>query len=79
MTKGEFSIYWWAEDGTRITEMNFVDAETAFKRFRGLTGPANLVVDRLIITDGGDSISLEWNYEKSLVFPTKEDIERSRT
>ncbi len=74
----EFSVYWWDVEGGQHEEIRFVNAEKAFDRVVGLVnGPASSVlgvVARVIITDGGDCINLEWIKNKGVVFPKREDI-----
>jgi hypothetical protein len=73
--QGEFSVWWWDADGSQHEELRFVNGETAVQRAHTLThGPASLVgiVQRVIITDGGDCINFEWKHGEGVVFPPKE-------
>src|SRR4051812_31929855 len=76
MAKGEFSVYWWDQDGGQHEEHRFVDAETAVHSSKRLThGPAALIgfVQRVMITDGGDCCSFEWNINDGIIFPPPPD------
>ena len=77
MSENEFSVYWWdAQDGQH-EEKRFVSAEEAFSAVERLTkGPASLlgIVNRVIITDGGDFTNFEWKKGLGVVFPTEADI-----
>jgi hypothetical protein len=76
----QFSVYWWDADGGQHDELRFVDGEKAVSACRRLThGPAAMlgIVDRVIITDGGDCTCFEWKKELGLVWPTPEKGEMS--
>ena len=71
----EFSVIWWDADGGQHDELRFVDGEKAVSACHRLThGPAAMlgIVDRVIITDGGDCTCFEWKKELGLVWPTPE-------
>lgn len=71
----EFSVYWTDVDGHQHTELRFVDGEKAVSACHRLThGPAAMlgIVERVIITDGGDCCCFEWNKEHGLIWPTPE-------
>ncbi len=69
--QGEFSVWWWDADGNQHEELRFVSAETAVKRAHTLThGPASVlgIVQRVIITDGGDCTNFEWKHKEGVVY-----------
>lgn len=75
--RGEFSVSWWDITGAQVEELRGVDAETAVLRAKHLTSvPANIVVDRVIITDAGDHLNFEWTKKDGVTFPTKEDLRK---
>lgn len=66
----EFSVYWWGVGGTQHEEKHFVEVGEAVDAVRRLCGPAcRPVVERVIITDGGDYTNFEWTKEKGQIFP----------
>lgn len=68
----EFSVWWWDRDDGQHRELSFVEAEPAMHAVRRLTtGPAALmgIVQRVIITDGGDCTCFEWLKDKGVTFP----------
>jgi hypothetical protein len=73
MSNGEFSVYWWDPDGNYHKELKHVSAEDALQRSKELAnGPASValgVIERIIITDGGDCTCFEWIKGKGVVFP----------
>lgn len=73
MASGEFSVYWWGSDGSQYTELRFVDVETAMVKALDLPKrPFSHVfgmLERVIVTDGGDSTCFEWLKGKGVVFP----------
>ena len=66
-----FSVYWWpVSGGERIEECRWVTAEFAVGAFRRLTtGPARLITERVILTDGGDCINIEWKRDEGCTYP----------
>jgi hypothetical protein len=71
-TRGEFSVYWWDPDGGQNTELRFVDAGRAMNRAASLArGPAAQmgIVERIIVTDGGDFINFEWLKGQGVTYP----------
>ncbi len=59
----EFSVYWWDREGGQHEELRFVGAKVAVDAAHRLCeGPASLlgIVERCIITDGGDFTCFEW-------------------
>lgn len=80
-TEGEFSVcQFFVDDSYEYTD-RFVDIETAMKSANSLSHSVGAKIGttkRVIITDGGDCVCLEWQYGKGLVYPTKEDIENAK-
>lgn len=71
--ENEFSVYWWDRDGGQHDELRFVGPEQAVKASYRLTqGPAAMmgIVERVIITDGGDCTAFEWKKDLGVVWPT---------
>lgn len=67
----EFSVYWYDNHQVQYEEKRFVTIRQAMEAFDRLTGgPASIlgVVQRCIITDGGDVIEREWKNGK-ITFP----------
>ncbi len=61
--RAEYSVWWWDRDGGQHEELRFVPARQAVEAAHRLTrGPAARLgmVQRVIITDGGDCINFEW-------------------
>jgi hypothetical protein len=72
MNEKEFSVYWTDPDGNVQEELRWVDAKTAVDRAHHLAkGPASLlgIVQRVIITDGGDCCVFEWLRGVGVTFP----------
>jgi len=70
VSKGEFSVYVWAADGTYWCEQKFVDAETAVKTAKSQSSNVAAragLTKKIMITDGGDSCVFEWQYGKGVV------------
>lgn len=68
---GEFSVWWWDADGVLHEELRFVDAKTAVNRCYALTKePASVlgIIQRVIITDGGDFTNFEWKHGEGVIF-----------
>jgi hypothetical protein len=72
MNANEFSVYWFDPDGNCNRELSYVDAKTAVNfaldfpnRPAGLMG----VIQRVIITDGGDFCVYDWRHGVGQVFP----------
>jgi hypothetical protein len=71
-TSPEFSVYWWDRDNGQHQELRFVKALPAVKAARRLShGPASQLgmVNRVIITDGGDCCVFEWLKGHGVVWP----------
>jgi hypothetical protein len=70
--KGEFSVYQFLLDDLSERVREFVSAEEALNAFQHYTtcvGAKLGIVQRVIITDGGDCINMEWKYGKGITFP----------
>jgi hypothetical protein len=71
----EFSVYQFFEGGSYECVRQYVDAENASKaaqHYCTSVGAQMGFTQRVIITDGGDTICFEWVYGKGIVFPNKE-------
>lgn len=71
----EFSVYWWDRDNGQHKELRFVTSDAAVKAAHRLThGPAAVlgIVQRVIITNGGDRIVFEWKHKEGQTWPRKE-------
>jgi hypothetical protein len=68
----EFSVYWWDAENNQHREFSdLVSAERAVQAAHRLTqGPAAMLgmVNRVIITDGGDFCCFEWIKDKGITF-----------
>ena len=74
-TDKQFSVCQFFETGEYEYVRRFVTSEEALKAFRHYTSSVAADVGitvRVIITDGGDCINMEWKYGEGLVFPPKE-------
>ncbi len=72
---GEFSVYQFFPDDTSECVAEFVDAETAVTIAKSYTErPAAKIgiIQRVIITDGGDFTNFEWKYGQGVTYPTPE-------
>jgi len=77
--KGEYSVVQFFKDGNYEYVRRFVSVEEAFSAFKHYTSSIAVklgMVERVIITDGGDCTNVEWLKGKGIVFPTKEMIEQ---
>jgi hypothetical protein len=76
MSHGEFSVYQFFPDDVGYENvLQFVDVETAMETVCRLTqsvGARLGMVERIIITDGGDQTCFEWKYGEGITFPTPE-------
>lgn len=78
MSDNEFSVYWWDRDGGQHEELRFVGAEEAVKRSFALAhgpAPAMGIVQRVMITDGGDCCVFDWQRGEGVVWPDHEEGE----
>jgi len=71
--QGEFSVCQFFPDGSYEYVRRWVDAEEAVKAFRHYTeNPAARILkitQRVILTDGGDCVNMEWVQGKGITFP----------
>jgi hypothetical protein len=68
----EFSVWVFLPDETYFAEARWIGAEASVKLARELTlRPAAKVglINRVLITDGGDFSVFEWVYGKGVTFP----------
>ena len=76
MNVNEFSVCQFFKNGSYEYVRRYVSAEEAVKAFHHYTTNVASrvgIVTRVIITDGGDCISMEWENGK-ITFPTSADI-----
>jgi hypothetical protein len=72
MSEGEYSVCQFFPNGTSeyvrryVGELNAIEA---FAFYTSSIAAKNGFVTRVIITDGGDCINLEWEYGKGITFP----------
>ena len=67
----QFSVYWWDREGNQHSEMRWVNVKQAVDAANRLAnGPGNVIgiVERVIITNGGDDICFEWRLGEGVVF-----------
>lgn len=77
MSKGEYSVYQFFPDGSYEKVREFVDAEeavSAFNHYSTSVGARIGTTKRVIITDGGDSINMEWKFGEGITYPPKSEI-----
>lgn len=70
--EGEFSVCQFFEDESYEYVRRFVIAEEAMKAFQHYTNSVGARIGttkRVIITDGGDCINMEWQFGKGITFP----------
>jgi hypothetical protein len=79
----QFSVVQYFEDGSYEYVRRYVSAENAMNAVQHYTNNVAVmlgITNRVIVTDGGDSICFEWIRGKGVVFPAKEEItENERT
>ncbi len=78
METNEFSVCQFFPDGSYEYTCRYVSAEAAVKQFQSYTSSVGARIGttrRVIITDGGDSITAEWEYGKGLTFPKPDQSE----
>ncbi len=69
---GEFSVWWDDPEGSHHNELRFVTPERAVEMALSLAHrPAAHIgiIQRVIITDGGDFTVFEWKHKQGIVFP----------
>ena len=75
----EFSVYWWDTSDNQIEEARFIGPQEAVETVKRLASePSNLVVNRIIITDGDDYCTFEWVKGKGVIFPTRDQCRKPR-
>ena len=76
-----FSVCQFFEDDSYEWVRNNVAPEEAVKVFQHYTNNVASkigITKRVIITDSGDCIAMEWQKDKGVVFPTQEEIQNVR-
>jgi hypothetical protein len=71
MSPNEFSVTQFFQNGSYEKVRSFVSAEEAIKAFHHYTTNVASrmgLTSRVIITDGGDSIALEWRHRRGITF-----------
>jgi hypothetical protein len=71
MTDNEFSVCQFFKDGSYEFVRKFVSGEEAVRAFKHYTESVATklgVVDRVIITDGGDCTNIEWRADKGFTY-----------
>jgi hypothetical protein len=69
---GEFSVYQFFKNDDYEEVLRGVDPKTAVESAHSLVnsiGGTLGTTQRVIITDGGDSIAFEWKHGEGIVFP----------
>lgn len=77
MSRPEFSVCQFFANDSYTYEERYVTPEQALATFRQLTGSVGAKIGttkRVIITDGGDCINMEWEHGKGITYPAKEDM-----
>lgn len=72
MPEGEFSVYYWLSNGRYAAAKKFIDAKSAVDIAASITHSADAItgiINRVIITDGGDCTCFEWIHGQGVVFP----------
>jgi hypothetical protein len=70
--QGEFSVCQFFENDSYEYVRRYVGAEEAVKAFQHYTNNVAVklgVIKRVIITDGDDFTTMEWQYGKGITFP----------
>ena len=73
--ENEFSVTQFFENGSYEKIVEFVSVEKAMEVFRNYTTNVAAMmgyVERVILTDGGDCINLEWQVDKGITYPNDE-------
>ena len=79
MSEKEYSVCQFFPGGSYEYVRRFVTGEEAVKAFKHYTesvGARLGTTQRVILTDGGDCINMEWIFGKGIVYPTKEMMEK---
>jgi hypothetical protein len=72
MNPNEFSVIQFFKGGGSEKVREFVSAEEAIKAFNHYTNNVASrvgIISRVILTDGGDCINMEWIHGKGVTFP----------
>jgi hypothetical protein len=78
-SSNEYSVCQFFQNGSYEYVRRFVSAEEATdvaRHYCTSVGAKIGTTVRVIITDGGDCINLEWQFGKGITFPTVEDIKK---
>jgi hypothetical protein len=76
-TDGEFHVCQFFEDDTYEYVRRYVGPEEAVKAFQHYTSNIAVkmgIIKKVIITDGGDCIAMEWQKDKGITFPTQQEM-----
>jgi hypothetical protein len=74
---GEFSVCQFFDDDHYEYVRRYVSGEEAVKAFKHYTTNVAVkmgIISRVIITDGGDCINMEWVRGKGITFPLPEGV-----
>jgi len=77
MNVNEFRVYQFFKGGGSEKVRDHVSGEEAVKAFHHYTNNVACrvgITERVIITDGGDFVNMEWVHGKGITFPTSEDL-----
>jgi len=77
MNVNEFSVTQFFKTGGNEKVRDHVSAEEAVKAFHHYTSNVASrvgITARVIITDGGDCVNMEWIHGKGITFPLAEDV-----
>jgi hypothetical protein len=73
LMNGEFSVYQYCgEEQIQIDEVRWVDHEVACETFARLctnVAAQTGFTKRVIITDGGDCVNMEWKFDEGVTYP----------
>lgn len=77
METNEFSVWIFFPDGSHLAEGRWLGAEESVNLARDVTRrPAAQIgiIERVIITDGGDDICFEWKFGQGVTYPSWEHV-----
>jgi len=80
MSATEFSVWWWDELGLSYRDASFVEAEAAVRAAKAITDLPTAragMVQRVIITDGGDCTVFEWRHGAGVTWPPQSSREET--
>jgi hypothetical protein len=75
MSDNEFSVCQFFTDGSYEYVRRFVTVDEAFKAVKHYTNNVAIkmgLIEKVIITDGGDSTVFEWTHKDGVVWPKEE-------